>query len=288
MFNQRFTPSLLALAVVLGAASPTLAATPLHATTISFAGMFFGAGAAGDHGATTKQSWDANRPVLSALGGRATSTVTVGTPSGPVDDVVASTATAKWTDANHGQFHVVESAFAQAGDLSGLDFSPDEPADFGFADGRDFDYNFTATADGVLTLDSKIVAAGDSLVNMGRWSATVEENPHDFNRDPQPPLLFNGFGPGGTESAALQFNLVKGKTYSLEIFNLESQGFSTIVSEDAEFDFSIQDNVAGPGGPGGGPGGGAVPEPATWALMIAGLGGAGVMLRRHRQALVHA
>jgi hypothetical protein len=35
-----------------------------------------------------------------------------------------------------------------------------------------------------------------------------------------------------------------------------------------------------------GPGG--VPEPATWALMIVGFGGAGAMLRRRRAALVAA
>ncbi len=35
-------------------------------------------------------------------------------------------------------------------------------------------------------------------------------------------------------------------------------------------------------------GGGAVPEPATWALMIAGFGLAGTILRRRRMALVAA
>jgi PEP-CTERM motif len=33
---------------------------------------------------------------------------------------------------------------------------------------------------------------------------------------------------------------------------------------------------------------GAVPEPAAWALMIMGFGGAGAMLRRRRQADTHA
>ena len=32
----------------------------------------------------------------------------------------------------------------------------------------------------------------------------------------------------------------------------------------------------------------AVPEPATWAMMILGLGGAGVMLRRRQRKLVAA
>jgi hypothetical protein len=36
---------------------------------------------------------------------------------------------------------------------------------------------------------------------------------------------------------------------------------------------------------GGGGGGQGVPEPATWALMILGFGGAGAMLRRRREAL---
>ena len=41
---------------------------------------------------------------------------------------------------------------------------------------------------------------------------------------------------------------------------------------DGEFDFT----------------GGGVPEPATWALMIMGFGGAGVLLRRRRQAATFA
>ena len=36
----------------------------------------------------------------------------------------------------------------------------------------------------------------------------------------------------------------------------------------------------------GGSGGGAVPEPATWALMLLGFGGLGAMLRRQRRQAI--
>ena len=44
----------------------------------------------------------------------------------------------------------------------------------------------------------------------------------------------------------------------------------------------------GIGGGGGGGAGGAVPEPASWALMIVGFGAAGAMLRRRRAAVFAA
>ena len=50
---------------------------------------------------------------------------------------------------------------------------------------------------------------------------------------------------------------------------------------------SAAGGIGGAGGPGGGAGG-AVPEPASWALMIAGFGGVGAILRRRRTAALAA
>lgn len=283
MIYSKLIPSILALATALSAACSTQAATALNASTISFAGMFFGAGNSGDHGAAVGGSWGARNnptvPILSPIGGLAVSQVPVSTPSGSGVDTVSSKATASWTDADHGDFRVGESAFATLGDLSAVDFSPDARAEAtsGFSNGRDFDYNFIATADGVLTLTSTISEVGDFKIGLGLWSVALAENPLDTN-DLNPQPLFNGFGASTQLNSTLQFNLQKGKTYSLDIFNDEAQALSPITFEAADFSFSIKDTG----------GAGAVPEPATWSLLIAGFGGVGAMLRRHRRGFAYA
>ena len=66
-----------------------------------------------------------------------------------------------------------------------------------------------------------------------------------------------------------------GRTY-VGFEDLSAQNGATIDGDynDLVFSFSNTRSVADPGG---------VPEPSTWALMIAGFGGAGAMLRRKRQ-----
>jgi len=282
-------PSLLSLAASMGLATPSMAATPLSSTTVSFAGMIFGAGNTGNHGVTSIDGWGKSNPMkapLTSIGNRATSTVTVAGPEGSGDDTTTSTATAKWTDADHGNFHVVETYVAQFGDLSGVDFANDVPGRFGLATGRDFDYNFTATADGMLTLSSTILAFGDTPLGLGDWDAALVENPLDENGDFDPPTLFDGFHGTDALRSTLQFHLTKGKTYSLEIFNRESDALVSSGFEDANFDFSITDDPTAPGGSGGTGGAGAVPEPASWAMMLGGFGLVGVTMRRRRKLAV--
>jgi hypothetical protein len=84
-------------------------------------------------------------------------------------------------------------------------------------------------------------------------------------------LTFNDLG--------ATFNVVEGGTATIDIY-------AEIVGDPQMFYDHIQDPT-GDGFIGNGIGGG-VPEPASWALMIAGFGGVGAVLRRRRVAAVAA
>lgn len=113
---------------------------------------------------------------------------------------------------------------------------------------------------------------------------TIYPPPPGFNDDPTVAnLVFTYTGPdfqtSGGPYPAIDFNLSAYSTFQ----NVRLDGFSavTVKNNGAAVGTPIYDvgvtAVAAPG---------AVPEPASWALMIAGFGGAGYMLRRRKtQAL---
>ena len=90
------------------------------------------------------------------------------------------------------------------------------------------------------------------------------------------------FGPMGggindpTGSGTFSVDLVSGQTYTMSVRNFgnltNGGGLTAVGSAAAQFDWNIDYQSA------------AVPEPATWALMIGGFGLAGGMLRRRRVA----
>jgi hypothetical protein len=98
----------------------------------------------------------------------------------------------------------------------------------------------------------------------------------DYYNDGTPNIKFKltWFDGVQTNSRTLQTDLGKGlQTANLELNNV--QWFT--VDTQAQFDnFRMGDTVAG------------VPEPASWALMILGFGGAGAQLRSRRRKVVAA
>ncbi len=79
---------------------------------------------------------------------------------------------------------------------------------------------------------------------------------------------------------ATTFNVVEGGTATIDLY--------AVIIGDPNMFFDHIDNAQGDGVIGNGVGGGAVPEPASWALMIMGFGGMGAVMRRRRMAAAAA
>ena len=106
------------------------------------------------------------------------------------------------------------------------------------------------------------------------------------------PVVFNGASFAGYASATVQFQLSLGGSVVWTSGTLAPSGTPTFLASgysglvdkvevlSPQPDFFVMDNVTYNGG--------AVPEPATWALMLGGFGLAGVTLRRRRAVAVAA
>jgi PEP-CTERM motif-containing protein len=92
---------------------------------------------------------------------------------------------------------------------------------------------------------------------------------------------------GSPNAGVLNFNPYIDTTGT---FTLTLSGVSGLTIDGVQFSFGTQPGEfeGCVGDCGEGPGGGVIPEPGTWALMILGFGGAGVMLRRRRARLAFA
>jgi hypothetical protein len=118
----------------------------------------------------------------------------------------------------------------------------------------------------------------ESFANNTSWAQSYGPNATDPGRTGSDAALYGNLGYGdhfGTNSVYhITLNLGSGVT------SIGFQGGTEQAWTDEGFGL---DNVVLSGHLVGG--GGAIPEPATWALMIAGFGGAGAMLRRRRTAV---
>ena len=124
---------------------------------------------------------------------------------------------------------------------------------------------FFATPDtATFTFSSAITAFGIDVIGLGDVGVTT----FSINNGSGPQTLVSGYSaPGG----AVTFAGI-----------IDSAGFTQVTfSGTAPNDGVFFDRLRFGGAPGGG---GAVPEPATWAIMILGFAGIGATLRRRRAA----
>jgi hypothetical protein len=140
----------------------------------------------------------------------------------------------------------------------------------------DWSYTFTATERGAFSLDFDLFGVGD-IRDLGKWRFGFA----DLGGGAEATDIAGGFSDGSELSGALTRRLASGHTYTVSLRNLEGFSASGPVSSFAEssghehgaFNWAIT-------------GGAAVPEPAAWAMMIAGFGLAGATLRRRNATAV--
>jgi hypothetical protein len=184
--------------------------------------------------------------------------------------VTRSKMTAAWASADEGTIDVVDHGWTFTG-VTGDEVDAEAYA-YAPADKPDWTYTFTATADSVFELDFNLLGNG-ALAGLGYWYVSFGDiaGPADTT------ALATGFAPNSPLTGHYARNLTAGQTYRVALRNDESYGLTLPLDvpvagkETGRFNWRIVTE-----------GGSAVPEPASWALMIGGFGLAGASFRRRR------
>ncbi len=242
------------LTTLILAASPALAVTPL-AGGIAAEIRSSASGSGMNDIDSSIDSWSGG--AFRALEVNAFTLIT----DGPNNRLSSNVSTdAFWNSANAGHFVIDEYSWEFKVDAAHA------PAEVQFNEhdfGNDWFYIFKANQNGTFIMDIFVSAGGDAngfrgfdlLVNGVVSSALLDDDN---------PAIFK----------SLSFGLIAGEQYTFALRNdafrsvTGASNFSGIMS--GSFDWRIEE-VAPPGG---------VPEPASWALMIAGFGAVGGALRR--------
>jgi len=185
---------------------------------------------------------------------------------------------ASWNDANHGSFAVTSIMSETAFDLI-----PDQVIQATTIDQSlnrtlpTWQYAFDATgSDNLFSLDFATTVDGN-FTGLGTWIVSITRDGQSVAFE----TITNGFGSGVFTQA-----LDSGHAYVVNVLSNDGLAFVTDGrhtnsfrgNQTSVFDWTITGDTKG---------GGAVPEPSTWALTIAGFGLVGAALRR-RQALLPA
>lgn len=196
-----------------------------------------------------------------------------------------SSATATWTGTNKGTFQSTTTRDMTLPDKSnpGL-FAGANTFDHAAPGNSAFDYMFKASGtDNHLGIDYSVLLTGDkgaASPGMGSGEIVLQEILDGGMRKDVGSLQING----AADHKLFDLALESGHTYDLRFLNMEQivlpdASFHNISSRDvATFDFTIEDK----GVPA------AVPEPASWALMLGGFGLIGSTLRSTKRRAVAA
>jgi len=198
-----------------------------------------------------------------------------------------SDATGSWANANSGSFtSTTTRSMTLPGTFEEGIFAGTNNFDHSIRDNAAFDYTFKATGtDNQLSVDYSILLGGDNgptAPGMGNWQIVVDEILDGGRSNNVGFLQINGAATDQLFTTALQ----SGHTYELRFLDDEGivipdTAFHSIDSSDtATFNWNINADGTGGGGTG------AVPEPASWALMLGGFGMVGGTLRASRKAKV--
>jgi hypothetical protein len=251
--TDRLLPlSFMAVAIVVGPAHAAQVTPQAGMVSVNATGF---AGAPPDITSTDSDSWTTAPTSLSAA-----TSLALSSADGSI--LVGGAVAADWASEDAGQVRFSDFGWTRTGAGGWSLMTLDQygiPA---------WSYTFVANADGGFRMTYDVVARGTDLRGLGGWQFHVDGGP----------ACCGAYGAytgadGAHVTGTLGAALIGGQTYTVSLVPfayIRSTFSDTDAYMDGVFEWSISHD--------------AVPEPGTWALMIAGFGLAGFALRR-RSAL---
>ena len=226
--------------------------------------------------------YDTSVAVVDNLNPTATPTTlnaSVSSTSASAGDTVSAsgTASATWASANAGSVTLSNFGwqFNTATNYSSAYFGQPDPSPNGIGPLNDWNYTFTATGDGEFLMTYNVTGSGPDLFGLAGWGIGSDCVGCVSSGGP----TYDPFNP--TANGTFVAQISAGQTYTFGLINqanlyVGTPGIapSTLLpaafngSMSGQFDWSIVED--------------AVPEPASWSMLLLGLGAMGAVLRRRR------